>query len=90
MSLSDQKENYNNYASAVPSSNTTQQPITQTSPPLPASLYPGQGVSFRSSDEYPPPPPPSYIQTQNVYQTFQVPVIVPFGLFSKSPQHMVH
>ena len=87
MSLSDQKENYNNYANAVPSSNTPQQHITHTSPPLPASLYPVQGVPVRSSNEY---PPPSYIQTQNVYQTFQVPVIVSFGLFSKMPQHMVH
>jgi hypothetical protein len=87
MSLSDQKENYNNNY-AVPSSNT----LTQTSPPLSASLYPVQDVSggaVRSSDEQYA-PPPSYIQTQNVYQTFQVPVIVPFGLFSKSPQHMVH
>lgn len=79
--MSAEKSNFNN------NNNLTHPIQTITTPPFASTsgFYPVQTNGMRGSEN----PPPAYVQTQNVYQTFQVPVIVPFGLFHKSPQHLV-
>ena len=98
--MSAEKDNFNNYNNYNNSYQQQQQqqhqnPIqTITTAPYPSSstsgFYPVQTLpSSLGNQNQHQQPPPSYIQTQNVYQTYQVPVIVPFGLFHKSPQHLV-